>query len=397
MQRDSAVTIYERSVEGRRAASLPAAGVPETPLEELARGDDEAAAEPWARRHTEVLPRLAHLPGDVVGKFVALLAQVVDVFHTSTGSPDAAVRHGVQVPVNDPMLLIPAMASVTRHLGFGVTANLTYEQPFTFARRMSTLDHLTNGRIGWNIVTGYLDSAARGMGLARQAKHDDRYETAEEYMEVMYKLWEGSWEDDAVLADREDAVVGVAIDERDRADLARQLSEELARVGPPAQRAGDVEAIDPREGHVAACLAARSGGDDGHVILGSPVESPDAQCAPSPEITRHLNLAAQALVRAQLVVAGILVVVGQVHRRQEVPERQLADRARELERHVCSLLRRPAQLAGQVPERALRDGVGQLSGVRGGGGTGRAPALDREFRLLRHRYSLPVLPPERSW
>jgi len=76
-------------------------------------------------------------------------ADVVGVYDVLGGSPDAAVRHAVQVPVNDPMLLIPAMASVTRHLGFGVTANLTYEQPFLFARRMSTLDHLTRGRIGW--------------------------------------------------------------------------------------------------------------------------------------------------------------------------------------------------------------------------------------------------------
>ena len=67
---------------------------------------------------------------------------------------------------------------------------------------MSTLDHLTEGRIGWNIVTGYLDSAARGVGMDEQTAHDDRYDVADEYMEVVYKLWEGSWEDDAVLRDR---------------------------------------------------------------------------------------------------------------------------------------------------------------------------------------------------
>ena len=61
---------------------------------------------------------------------------------------------------------------------------------------MSTLDHLTEGRIGWNIVTGYLDSAARGVGKDEQPAHDDRYDIADEYMEVVYKLWEGSWEDE---------------------------------------------------------------------------------------------------------------------------------------------------------------------------------------------------------
>ena len=71
----------------------------------------------------------------------------------------------VQVPLLDPLMLVPAMAAVTQHLGFGVTVNLAYEQPFSFARRMSTLDQLTGGRLGWNIVTGYLDSAARANGV----------------------------------------------------------------------------------------------------------------------------------------------------------------------------------------------------------------------------------------
>jgi len=105
------------------------------------------------------------------------------------------------VPVNDPLMLVPAMATVTRNLGFGVTVNLSYEAPYTLARRFSTLDHLTEGRIGWNVVTGYLDSAARGMGRPRQTAHDDRYAIAEDYMEVVYKLWEGSWADDAVVRD----------------------------------------------------------------------------------------------------------------------------------------------------------------------------------------------------
>ena len=133
-------------------------------------------------------------------------ADVVGVYDVLGGSPDAAVRGAVQVPVNDPMLLIPAMAAVTQHLGFGVTANLTYEPPYAFARRMSTLDHLTGGRIGWNIVTGYLDSAARAVGLAGQTAHDDRYDLADEYMALVYQLWEGSWDDGAVLRDRERGV-----------------------------------------------------------------------------------------------------------------------------------------------------------------------------------------------
>src|SRR6266699_3070705 len=137
------------------------------------------------------------------GRFDGLfLADVLGVYDVFGGSPDAALRNATQTPANDPLLLIPAMATVTEDLGFGVTSNLSYEPPYTFARRMSTLDHLTEGRIGWNVVTGYLDSAARGAGKQKQTAHDDRYDVADEYMEVVYKLWEGSWEDDAALRDR---------------------------------------------------------------------------------------------------------------------------------------------------------------------------------------------------
>jgi len=137
------------------------------------------------------------------GKFDGIfLADVLGIYDVYGGSPDAALRHAVQVPVNDPVLLIPAMAAVTEHLGFGVTCTLSYEPPYTLARRISTLDHLSKGRAGWNIVTGYLNSAATGMGLTVQPRHDQRYELAEEYMQVMYKLWEGSWEPGAAPRDR---------------------------------------------------------------------------------------------------------------------------------------------------------------------------------------------------
>jgi long-chain alkane monooxygenase len=130
------------------------------------------------------------------------IADVMGIYDIYRGGPATAIRHAVQVPVNDPMLVIPAMAAVTRDLGFGVTFSLSYEHPYPFARRMSTLDHLSNGRVGWNIVTGYLDSAARNVGMPGQTAHDDRYDLADEYLQVVYKLWEQSWEDGAVLRDK---------------------------------------------------------------------------------------------------------------------------------------------------------------------------------------------------
>ncbi|MDQ0268828.1 LLM class flavin-dependent oxidoreductase [Cytobacillus purgationiresistens] len=138
------------------------------------------------------------------GKFDAIfLADVLGTYDVYQGSRDAAVRQGVQVPVNDPAFVVPIMAQVTKHLGFGLTASTSYEHPYVFARRISTLDHLTKGRIGWNIVTSYLNSAAVNIGLDQQISHDERYEIADEYLEVVYKLWEGSWEDDAVVLDKE--------------------------------------------------------------------------------------------------------------------------------------------------------------------------------------------------
>jgi len=130
------------------------------------------------------------------------LADVLGAYDLYGGNADAALRDAVQIPLLDPMALVPAMAHATTHLGFGVTCNLSYEQPFLFARRMATLDHLTRGRIGWNIVTGYLDSAARATGRDAQVEHDDRYDLADEYLQMVYALWEGGWADHAVVRDR---------------------------------------------------------------------------------------------------------------------------------------------------------------------------------------------------
>ncbi|MDQ7730998.1 LLM class flavin-dependent oxidoreductase [Halomonas sp. SpR8] len=134
------------------------------------------------------------------GLFIADIIGVYDVYQNSI---DTTLRESVQLPLNDPAVLVSAMAAVTQHLGFGITANLSFEPPYLFARRMSTLDHLTRGRVGWNIVTGYLDSGSKAAGLHGLAPHDERYDRADDYLELLYKLWEGSWENDAVLRDRQ--------------------------------------------------------------------------------------------------------------------------------------------------------------------------------------------------
>jgi long-chain alkane monooxygenase len=137
------------------------------------------------------------------GKFDGLfLADVIGVYDVFRASRDVAVRGGVQIPVNDPSLLIPAMAYATEHLGFAYTSSVLQSHPFAFARQISTLDHLTKGRVAWNIVASYLESSGRNFGRTGLLDHDERYDFADEYLEVCYKLWESSWEDDAVLEDR---------------------------------------------------------------------------------------------------------------------------------------------------------------------------------------------------
>lgn len=134
------------------------------------------------------------------GLFLADITGCYDVYQHNI---DVTLKESVQLPSHDPTTLVSAMASVTEHLGFGITVNLSYETPYQFARRMASLDHLTQGRLGWNIVTGYLDSAERLIGNQGLKAHDLRYEQADEFLQLCYQFWEGSWQNDAVKIDKQ--------------------------------------------------------------------------------------------------------------------------------------------------------------------------------------------------
>jgi alkanesulfonate monooxygenase SsuD/methylene tetrahydromethanopterin reductase-like flavin-dependent oxidoreductase (luciferase family) len=127
---------------------------------------------------------------DEVGFHCMFIADVLGAYDVYRGpaNVDPTLPSGAQFPVNDPLYTVPAMAAVTKNLVFGVTASTTYDNPYALARRFSTVDHLSDGRVAWNIVTSYLDSAARNFGLDTQIEHDERYKIAEEYMEVVYKV-----------------------------------------------------------------------------------------------------------------------------------------------------------------------------------------------------------------
>ncbi|KAK9418789.1 putative Luciferase-like domain-containing protein [Seiridium unicorne] len=111
------------------------------------------------------------------------------------GNMDAVFRAGVQVAQLDPL-------AVTKSISFGVTGSTSYIPPFPLARTFSTLDHLTKGRIAWNVVTSWSQAAADAFGRDL-VPHDQRYEIADEYMDVMYRLWNASWADGAQVWDRE--------------------------------------------------------------------------------------------------------------------------------------------------------------------------------------------------
>lgn len=141
------------------------------------------------------------------GKFDAIFfADTFGIPDVYKGSIDAGVRDGVLFPHHDPYVIVSAMAHATRHLSFGVTGSTTFEDPFIFARRLSTLDHLTKGRFGWNIVTSYFPGQAKNHGFAGIIPHDERYDIADEFLEVQYKLFEGSWESGYEVRDRENGI-----------------------------------------------------------------------------------------------------------------------------------------------------------------------------------------------
>jgi FMN-dependent oxidoreductase (nitrilotriacetate monooxygenase family) len=130
-------------------------------------------------------------------------ADVRGIYDVYDDDRDVAIERAVQTPSNDPRFLVPAMAEVTDDLGFAITRSTTYNHPYELAREFSTLDHLTDGRIAFNIVTSYLESAAANLGVGKRLDHDDRYDRADEFMDVCYALWEESWDESAVVRDRE--------------------------------------------------------------------------------------------------------------------------------------------------------------------------------------------------
>jgi long-chain alkane monooxygenase len=137
-------------------------------------------------------------------KFDAMFfADVSGLYGDSDADYSVYSREGLQIPSNDPLVLLGALATQTSDIGLAATANVFQQHPTNFARQISTLDHISKGRIAWNIVTGTQDNGYRNFGYDAIEEHDERYRWAEEFVEVTYKLWEGSWDEGALLKDKE--------------------------------------------------------------------------------------------------------------------------------------------------------------------------------------------------
>jgi alkanesulfonate monooxygenase SsuD/methylene tetrahydromethanopterin reductase-like flavin-dependent oxidoreductase (luciferase family) len=118
------------------------------------------------------------------------------------GAFDDAVAHGIRCVKMDPVACLMPMAMATERLGLGATMSTTYYEPFHVARMFQTLDHMTEGRIAWNIVTSLNDIEARNMGRDKVTEHDTRYDRADEFMQVVLGHWD-TWEDDVFILDKE--------------------------------------------------------------------------------------------------------------------------------------------------------------------------------------------------
>lgn len=203
------------SLSAETSPSAPAGPAARKPLffglyEQANIGDGAGAASLWThpldRRiaSTRGFDYWIHLArvAEAVNLDLFFFGDVLGIYDVYRGSAETALAWGVELPAHDPLIHIPALAAATKNLAFGATISTSYDHPFAHARRLSTLDHLSGGRIGWNIVTSYLPGAARNFGLEGMVPHDERYEIAEEFLTVAYKLWEGSWADDAFLGDK---------------------------------------------------------------------------------------------------------------------------------------------------------------------------------------------------
>jgi FMN-dependent oxidoreductase (nitrilotriacetate monooxygenase family) len=164
--------------------------------------------------HVAAWRRPAAFRGDLFSEFKELariaeaakfdLLFVADSLSTRIANREAAQRsaHNFSPTMFEPLTLISALSAVTTKLGYVATASTTFTEAYNMARLFATADHISGGRVGWNVVTTADAESAANYGLDKVLDHDERYVRAEEYVDVVTRLWD-SWADDAVVRDRE--------------------------------------------------------------------------------------------------------------------------------------------------------------------------------------------------
>ncbi|MEJ8815674.1 LLM class flavin-dependent oxidoreductase [Variovorax ureilyticus] len=134
---------------------------------------------------------------------LAFFADILAVPDRYQGSNDTQLRYGALGSLRlDPVVVLSIMAAATKHLGLASTRSTSHYEPFEVARSFATLDHLSAGRAAWNVVTSFQDAEARNFSKKQQVPRNKRYDRADEFLEVVFKLWD-SWEDDALVFDRQ--------------------------------------------------------------------------------------------------------------------------------------------------------------------------------------------------
>jgi len=157
----------------------------------------EARTDTWSPDYYQHIGRVLEEGKFDIGFFDDRLA-MPDMY---AGDHAETVKNGIRATKLDAVTCLMSMASVTEHLGLGATYSTTYFEPFHVARLFQTLDLMSRGRAAWNVVTSVNDNEARNMGRDAHSFHLDRYDRAEEFMEVVMGHWD-SWDDDAIVADK---------------------------------------------------------------------------------------------------------------------------------------------------------------------------------------------------
>ncbi|MCB8875200.1 LLM class flavin-dependent oxidoreductase [Acidisoma silvae] len=139
------------------------------------------------------------------GCFDALFfADILGIYDTYANSYDTMLERGGQLCLLDPSVILPIMARVTERIGLGLTYSTTFYNPYQIARMLGTLDHMSRGRVAWNVVASHSSLEAKNFGLAEMPSRAERYDRADEVLEACGALWD-SWEDGALVLDKKNA------------------------------------------------------------------------------------------------------------------------------------------------------------------------------------------------